>query len=74
MPYKSEAQRRKFHQLEKQGKISSKTVKQWDKETGKKKLPERISPPKESGHTKHRAVFGKVRGQYQQPKKRRGTK
>lgn len=35
MPYKSEAQRKKFHVLLKEGKISKKTVKKWDKESKK---------------------------------------
>ncbi|MFA5158582.1 MAG: hypothetical protein WC451_05370 [Patescibacteria group bacterium] len=43
MPFKSQAQRRKFYELAKQGKISSKTVEQWESETPKdRKLPERI--------------------------------
>ena len=31
MPYKSQAQRGKFHMLLKQGKISKKVVDEWDK-------------------------------------------
>jgi len=43
MPYKSKKQQRKFHILEKEGKISHATVKEWDEETKRqgKKLPER---------------------------------
>lgn len=41
MPYKSQAQRGKFHVLEKQGKISSKTVQHWDKESKGMRLPPR---------------------------------
>jgi hypothetical protein len=41
MPFKSEAQRKKFIQLQKEGKISSEVFNKWEKETGKKKLPER---------------------------------
>ena len=42
-PFKSQAQRRKFYELAKQGKISQKTVKKWEDETPKgKKLPEHI--------------------------------
>lgn len=40
MPYKSEAQRKYFHVMEKQGKIDAATVKHWDKESKGKKLPE----------------------------------
>lgn len=40
-PYKSDAQRRYFHYAEKAGKIDSKTVKEFDKESKGKKLPEK---------------------------------
>jgi hypothetical protein len=42
MPFKSQAQRRKFAQLLVEGKISDQTFEEWNRETGKKKLPERI--------------------------------
>lgn len=42
MPYKSDAQRRKFHAMLKKGEISAKTVKEFDKASKGKKLPERI--------------------------------
>ena len=41
--FKSQKQRAKFYQLEKEGKISSETVKKWESETGDKKLPERAA-------------------------------
>jgi hypothetical protein len=40
MPFKSQAQRRKFAQLLVEGKISNDTFEQWNRETGGKKLPE----------------------------------
>ena len=43
-PYKSDAQRKKFHQLLKEGKISEKTVKEFDEASKDKKLPERVRP------------------------------
>lgn len=47
MPYKSEAQRRKFQQLVKEGKIKQEVADQWEAETPKDiKLPERIRPKK----------------------------
>lgn len=46
MPYKSEAQRKKFHALAEEGKISKKTVAEFDKASKGKKLPERIAPKK----------------------------
>jgi len=42
MPFKSQAQRRKFAQLLVDGKISNETFEEWNRETGSKKLPERV--------------------------------
>jgi hypothetical protein len=42
MPFKSQAQRRKFARLLVEGKISNKTFEEWNRETGRKKLPERV--------------------------------
>jgi hypothetical protein len=42
MPFKSQAQRRKFAQLLVEGKISDQTFEEWNRETGGKKLPERV--------------------------------
>ena len=53
MPFKSQAQRRKFAELLVQGKISNKTFEEWNRETGGKKLPERVKK-KSSGARKRR--------------------
>ena len=42
MPFKSKAQRRKFAALLVEGKISPETYEEWNRETGGKKLPERV--------------------------------
>jgi hypothetical protein len=42
MPFKSQAQRRKFAQLLVEGKISNETFEEWNRETGARKLPERV--------------------------------
>jgi hypothetical protein len=42
MPFKSQAQRRKFAALLVEGKISPQTFEEWNRETGGKKLPERV--------------------------------
>jgi hypothetical protein len=42
MPFKSQAQRRKFAQLLVEGKISGQTFEEWNRETGGAKLPERV--------------------------------
>ena len=42
MPFKSQAQRRKFAALLVEGKISPDTFEEWNRETGGAKLPERV--------------------------------
>jgi len=42
MPFKSKAQRRKFAELLVEGKISPETFEEWNRETGRAKLPERV--------------------------------
>lgn len=58
MPFKSQAQRRKFAQLLVEGKISNQTFEEWNRETGGKKLPERLgsraSTRKKVGKTRAR--------------------
>jgi hypothetical protein len=44
MPFKSQAQRRKFAQLLVEGKISPETYEEWNRETGSKKLPDHVKP------------------------------
>lgn len=46
MPFKSKAQRRKFAELLVKGKIKPETYEEWNRETGRAKLPERIHPKK----------------------------
>ena len=53
MPFKSQAQRRKFAELLVEGKISGKTFEEWNRETGKKKLPERVTK-KRARKSKHK--------------------
>jgi hypothetical protein len=45
-PYASNAQRKKFHILEKEGKISHKTVREFDKSSKGKHLPEHVKKRK----------------------------
>jgi hypothetical protein len=55
MPFKSQAQRRKFAQLLVEGKISPQTFEEWNRETGDRKLPERagdVAKPKRVGAKK----------------------
>ena len=48
MPFKSQAQRRKFAQLLVEGKISPQTFEEWNRETGGRKLPERAADAKKA--------------------------
>jgi hypothetical protein len=51
MPFKSKAQRRKFAQLLVEGKISDETYEEWNRETGGRKLPERVTRTKPARRT-----------------------
>ena len=46
MPFKSQAQRRKFAQLLVEGKIKPETFEEWNRETGGAELPERAANAK----------------------------
>jgi hypothetical protein len=52
MPFKSQAQRRKFAQLLVEGKISADTFEEWNRETGARKLPERATAGKKTAAKK----------------------
>jgi hypothetical protein len=53
MPFKSQAQRRKFAQLLVAGKISADTFEEWNRETKSKALPEHVhKTAKTSGRRK----------------------
>jgi len=51
MPFKSQAQRRKFAELLVKGEISAETYEEWNRSTGRKKLPERVKSKKKSRST-----------------------
>jgi hypothetical protein len=52
MPFKSQAQRRKFAQLLVEGKISAETFEEWNRETGAKKLPEQVKGRRQPARTR----------------------
>jgi hypothetical protein len=54
MPFKSQAQRRKFAELLVKGEISAETFEEWNRETGSAKLPERVKSRSQS-RTKKKA-------------------
>ena len=59
MPFKSQAQRRKFAELLVKGEISKETYEEWNRETGSEKLPERVKAKKSKTKTKSNASKGK---------------
>jgi hypothetical protein len=61
MPFKSQAQRRKFAQLLVEGKISAQTFEEWNRETGSAKLPEHAKRKAEPGAKKRRTNSTKPR-------------
>jgi hypothetical protein len=52
MPFKSKAQRRKFAELLVKGEISPETYEEWNRETGRKELPERVNRAKKKAKRK----------------------
>jgi hypothetical protein len=70
MPFKSQAQRRKFAELLVKGEISPETFEEWNRETGSAKLPERVEhTPKKRPAVKKKSA--KKRGA---PKKKTAQK
>jgi hypothetical protein len=61
MPFKSRAQRRKFAQLLVEGKISDETYEEWNRETGRKHLPERVTPKAKARKSTRRRAKAKKR-------------
>ena len=72
MPFKSKAQRRKFAELLVNGKISDQTYEEWNRSTGKKELPERVTP--KAGAKAKKKTTAKKRTTAQQITKRKTTK
>jgi hypothetical protein len=54
MPFKSQAQRRKFAELLVKGEISKETYEEWNRSTGSEKLPERVTPKRGAAKSKRR--------------------
>jgi len=59
MPFKSQAQRRKFAQLLVDGKISPQTFEEWNRETGAQKLPEHAKKKKRARVAKRKRTTRK---------------
>ena len=58
MPFKSQAQRRKFAQLLVEGKISPQTYEEWNRETGSKRLPDHVTRTKTTKGRRAKAAKG----------------
>jgi hypothetical protein len=71
MPFKSQAQRRKFAELLVQGKISNETFEEWNRETGGKKLPERVKRNRRVKRTAKRTVKRSAAGRRKRKTSRR---
>jgi hypothetical protein len=63
MPFKSKAQRRKFAELLVKGEISPETYEEWNRDTGRAELPERVTPRagKTSGKKKKKRTAGSAK-------------
>jgi trimethylamine:corrinoid methyltransferase-like protein len=61
MPFKSQAQRRRFAQLLVEGKISNETFEEWNRETGSKRLPERATRKAKSSRASAKATRSRTR-------------
>ena len=55
MPFKSQAQRRKFAEMLVNGEISAETFEEWNRETGSAELPERVKTRKTKSGAKRKA-------------------
>jgi hypothetical protein len=67
MPFKSRAQRRKFAELLVKGEISPQTFEEWNRETGRKVLPERVK-------RKSRRKAARTSSRKRKPAKRTATR
>jgi hypothetical protein len=69
MPFKSKAQRRKFAELLVKGEISPETYEEWNKETGRRELPERVK--KKARKTAKKAKKAKKAGKAKKKAKKK---
>jgi hypothetical protein len=72
MPFKSKAQRRKFAELLVAGKIKPETYEEWNRETGRAELPERVTPAQKA--KKSAKLRGAAKRRITATRKRKSTK
>jgi hypothetical protein len=68
MPFKSQAQRRKFAELLVKGEISPETFEEWNRETGSAKLPERVGSAPQKRNKKAKSKTGNKARRKARPK------
>ena len=71
MPFKSQAQRRKFAQLLVEGKISPETYEEWNRETGSQKLPDHVTPKQRTTAKKRTSAKKRTKAKKRSPRKAR---
>ena len=59
MPFKSQAQRRKFHEMARSGEMPYSTVMRWEQETGGRWIPERVTPKQASWQIRPSPIHGR---------------
>jgi hypothetical protein len=74
MPFKSKAQRRKFAQLLVEGEITPQTFEEWNRETGGRELPERVTHAAKKRTAKKRTAKKQTAKNAGQAKKTRKAK
>ena len=70
MPFKSQAQRRKFAELLVKGEITPEQFEEWNRETGNAKLPERVSDTKKKKSSSKKTASSKKSSKKRASKKR----
>ena len=70
MPFKSMAQRRKFAELLVKGEISPETYEEWNRDTGRKELPERVNKKAKKSGRKRKAAKKRKTAKKRATKKR----
>ena len=73
MPFKSKAQRRKFAQLLVDGEITPEVYEEWNRETGRARLPERVKPKTRRRKAKTKRKLKSSRTRRRSPRVRSGT-
>ena len=74
MPFKSQAQRRKFAELLVKGEISKETFEEWNRETGSEKLPERVKSKKKKTKRKTTSKSGAAKKKTRRARARAKTR